>query len=1078
MEILFALLKNSLFTGSRPFTRRLLVVPSPIMRSWILLNLAQDPELAIAMGLEMTYINQVIGDLTTLFPKAEPSKESCPSSLEMALAIELELVKMMEEGQWPELTRFLRSDSRVKGARRRMQLSCDLAQLFLQYGVYGGQMLNEWKSPQTDWQATLFCRIFQSRPNWTTPSGQIIPLLSQSPEPKDWQVHLFGLNFLSSLHHQFFKAVSKTIPVHLYLLSPCEHYWGDLATNHELSLKRKEWRKKGITEEQQVDLEHYFQDRHVLLANLGKLGRKMWLQIDEACVDNHAIHRPSENKTILGSLQNDLLELRTVPEKVEVAETDSIQLHVAPSRPREVEILYHNLLHLIDQHQYRLSDIIVMAPDITPYVPFIKAVFQHGETSLDFQIYDLKMSSQNSVIQAFQSLIELSKSRWDVISLMQFMQLEPVMRRHGFSQNDIQQIEQWVTDTRIRWGSDLKHRNECLEASLQHHESRGTWDYGLNRLLLGLIADTEQSSLPYDAIEMSKAPLLGKLLDIIRSLKSDLKILSDGSLRPIEDWALFLHCLYQGYFSIDTQNDEQVREEEHLRTIFRRFENKGAFRQSDVFSWTSIEGQLQQAFSEQSMNFQESHVDGVKFCSMLPMRAIPAQVVVLMGLEEGVFPKKEVPSPLNQMANHPKTDYVPTAKDFDRYLFLEALLSARDYLILSYAKISSETKPSLLIKELMSTLNHCFTFQEKQISDCCTTVHPFSSYDNRYFQKESCIRSYSQRDYQVAFAKSCAKKPKQHFMSQLFEVQPKPQNEKDEIAHISLSRLFGCAKNPLKVYFNESLGMTIPDDESLSGEDTFLMNGLDRYRLKTESLTKPLENVIEEGDVKGWWPSGLFKEISLTEFQEEIISIKEYMRSLGLQEDDIWSIEFQEHCLSAEKVEENRWHVPPIRLEKALLTGLLDFVTPMGLCCFNKESASDLFSLWPKICVLNTISQQCGVLPQLLLLKERKILPCSLEQPKLWITRYVDYVLECEKSPSPLLPEWILDILNEQKLETTINKELQNQFKHSYNRYLLWCLRNQPIDEMRSHIAEKWKDKFESLVPLDHELFSKLKLTK
>jgi len=1075
MEILFTLLKNSLFSDSRPFTRRLLVVPSPIMRSWILTNLAEDPDLSIAMGLEMTYINRVISELTSLFPKGHAARV-VPSSLEMSLAVELELKKMVEEEKWPELSRFLRLDRQMKADRRRTRLSCDLAQLFLQYGVYAGEMLKEWKAGPGDWQADLFCRLFQSRPEWTTPHEQIAPLLDESPKRKDWQVHLFGLNFLSSLHNRFFKAVSKTLPVHLYLLSPCEHYWGDLSSNHELNLMRKEWRKKGITEERQIELEHYFQDRHVLLANLGKLGRKMWLQIDEACEDGGALHRPSENDTLLSRLQNDMLQLRTTPEKVEVAETESIQLHVAPSRPREVEILYHNLLNLVDKHGYRPSDIIVMAPDITPYVPFIKAVFNHGQPPLDFQIYDLKISSQNTVIQAFLSLIQLSKSRWDVISLMQFMQLEPVMRRQGFSQNDIQQIEQWVTETRIRWGSDPDHRNECLESSSDIDRTKGTWDYGLRRLLLGLIADSENSALPYESIEMSKARLLGKLLDLIHSLKTDLKHLSDGSEKPIEDWALFLNCLYQGYFAIDPQNEQQVRDEEHLLSIFRRFENTSAFKGSETFSWTSIEGQLEQAFSEQSMNFQESHVEGVKFCSMLPMRAIPARVVVLMGLEESAFPKKDLISPLNQMVRHSDADYMPASKDFDRYLFLEALLSARDYLILSYAHVSSETKPSLMIKELMSTLNHTISFRDQKISECCTTVHPFSSYDPRYFQDGGSLKSFSQRDYRVAASKLSEKQTDRHFVSQLFTINPKPRSDDEEMIRISLNRVFGCAKNPLKNYFNETLGITIVDDEPLSAEDAFLMNGLDRYRLKSESLTQPMDRVIEKGDEKGWWPPGLFKDVFLKDFQEEIFALKQFLESLGLRENDIWNVEFREHCPAPEKLEAGLLQVPPIRLQKALLTGLLEYVTPKGLCCFNKEAASDLFSLWPKICVLNVLSKEWEVKPQLLLLKEKKILPCPLDEPEKWLTRYVDYVLECEKSPSPLFPEWILDILNEQDLAQAINKEMQNQFQRSYNRYLEWCLRNQPVDEMDAQISAKWKKKFETIMPLEHELFSKLKI--
>ena len=57
-------------------------------------------------------------------------------------------------------------------------------------------------------------------------------------------------------------------------------------------------------------------------------------------------------------------------------EQGSIQLHLAPTRRREVQILYHNLLHLMQQHpSLSPSEVIVMAPQIDEYVPYIQSLF-------------------------------------------------------------------------------------------------------------------------------------------------------------------------------------------------------------------------------------------------------------------------------------------------------------------------------------------------------------------------------------------------------------------------------------------------------------------------------------------------------------------------------------------------------------------------------------------------------------------------------------------------------------------------------------------------------------------------------
>ena len=52
------------------------------------------------------------------------------------------------------------------------------------------------------------------------------------------------------------------------------------------------------------------------------------------------------------------------------------------------------------------------------------------------------------------------------------------------------------------------------------------------------------------------------------------------------------------------------------------------------------------------------------------------------------------------MIGHEEVDYCPSSPDYDRYLFLEALHSAQEYLFLSYQgygqQDSKELQPSLL----------------------------------------------------------------------------------------------------------------------------------------------------------------------------------------------------------------------------------------------------------------------------------------------------------------------------------------------------------------------------------------------
>ena len=59
LEILYHHLKQKLFASEKPpLMRRLVVVYGPAMKNWLMLRMAQDPDLQIAMGVEIIYLHQ------------------------------------------------------------------------------------------------------------------------------------------------------------------------------------------------------------------------------------------------------------------------------------------------------------------------------------------------------------------------------------------------------------------------------------------------------------------------------------------------------------------------------------------------------------------------------------------------------------------------------------------------------------------------------------------------------------------------------------------------------------------------------------------------------------------------------------------------------------------------------------------------------------------------------------------------------------------------------------------------------------------------------------------------------------
>lgn len=142
-EHLYSKLKHALFTeNSTPFTRRLIIVPCPAMKSWLMLQMACDPEVGIAAALEISYIDQAITRLGQWIKSETPKNvENTPqlTHLELAIVLEMEIRQQItqiskhtpqENALWQPLLHYLKlfdtdSSPLSKKTQRRLTTLCD-----------------------------------------------------------------------------------------------------------------------------------------------------------------------------------------------------------------------------------------------------------------------------------------------------------------------------------------------------------------------------------------------------------------------------------------------------------------------------------------------------------------------------------------------------------------------------------------------------------------------------------------------------------------------------------------------------------------------------------------------------------------------------------------------------------------------------------------------------------------------------------------------------------------------------------------------------------------------------------------
>ena len=104
-------------------------------------------------------------------------------------------------------------------------------------------------------------------------------------------------------------------------------------------------------------------------------------------------------------------------------------------------------------------------------------------------------------------------------------------------------------------------------------------------------------------------------------------------------------------------------------------------------------------------NFRTGHLT---ICTLVPMRSVPHRVVCLLGLDDGVFPRRTAPDGDDIIERAPCVgDRDPRSED--RQLLLDALLAATDHLVITYSGRDERTNavrpPAVPLGELLDVVD-------------------------------------------------------------------------------------------------------------------------------------------------------------------------------------------------------------------------------------------------------------------------------------------------------------------------------------------------------------------------------------
>ncbi|MEL0638598.1 exodeoxyribonuclease V subunit gamma [Marinomonas sp. TI.3.20] len=905
-----------------PFEDEHILVQNPGMAQWLKMSIAQSHSIAagLTFPLPSTFVWHSFAQTLSDIPgQSEFNKPFLVWRLMRLLDARL------SEEAFQSLSWYLQDDdSQV----RRFQLCSSIADIYDQYLVYRPDWIKAWESGGSDdekltalfeqqpWQAILWQDLvadISQQGESLYHRGNLIEALADAtksqtrPVGMPERIFIFGVSSLppNTLESLRVLASSGWIEMHLFLQNPCRFYWGDVVDKHYLGrIIKRQTLKPGLS------METLHLDANPLLASWGRLGRDYIAQLQEMADGELEVFEDYHNESNYGLLQwvqQDVLtlenhgsaeernpDIQSAEYRHPIAIDDhSVRVHLCHSPLREVEVLHDQLLDMFERDpSLTPKDIIVMLPDVNTYSPFVKAVFggkgsgqAQGRKRIPFALIDQSGGMENPIVDAYLYLLGLGESRFTLSELISVLEVPAVLAKFELTAAELERIRQWSAEVGIRWGLDA-HTAE--HHSLPSQESH-TWLNGVRRMLLGYAMGHDhiwENTLSYGDVEGLEAAVAGKLAEFLSAINQAQQGLQ-ASLTP-KEWVETLYSLNEQFFLVDEDDSFPALLTKQLDTLTLQWQHA----HFDDKLEQQVIRQLLTPMLQEAQGGQRFLAGRINFCTLMPMRSVPFKAICVLGLNEGDYPRSVAPMGFDLMVGNYRSGDRSRRED-DKYLFLEALMSARECFYLSYVgksiRDNSEKNPSILVSELLEYMAQSCVFigDESLVPEAAQQAflekliieHPLQPFNERYYQQDTRLYSYSEQWLPALIASQI------DLEAPLMSPLAAQESTRTELPLDELSRFMG---NPARYFTQRRLKafLSLREEEEFEDEP-FTLEGLSGYLLRADMLEALLqgddETFFKRLPLMGVLPYGAFGRLSLQQYQDQCRQLIEVLQGYALE---------------------------------------------------------------------------------------------------------------------------------------------------------------------------------------------------
>jgi len=856
------------------------LVQSNGMAEWLKIELARQNGVCAAAQLELPSRFMWRTSRQVLGPEQVP-RESPLDKLPLTWRLMALLPQCVQAPVFAPVRGFLQGDE----PGRLLQLASRLADLFDQYQIYRPDWLQDWaagrdvcrhpggeKPLEEDqrWQAELWryvlATLSEAERCATRPALHqrvLAHLRSGAPpaQPVARRVSVFGMSHMPLQLLELLSALAAHSQVLMAVPNPCRFHWAEI-------MDGRQWLRSGRQRHQDkqqpladMPLEQMHLHAPTLLAAWGRQGRDFVRMLDVFDDAQTACERQqvptldffddapiAPGTPMLAQLQGRIRELvpstREHPPQPLPKADASVLFRVAHSPVRELEVLHDQLLDWFSQppggRVLSPRDVVVMVPDIERMAPAIEAVFGQYPRSdarhIPYAIADLGAQASSPLIHAVQWLLGLPQARVHMSELVALLEVPALARRFGLDEAGLPVLTRWMSGAGIRWGLTAEHRAGLgLDACGETH----TLLFGLQRMLMGYAWGADPVPLgapvmPYDEVAGLEAELAGSLAQLLQVL-TDWWQQSQQAATPAQ-WGAHARDLLARCLDARSEAERQA-----LDALLQALDDwlracEGAGFDQPVPLEVAREAWLQ-ALRMPRLE-QRFRAGGVTFCTLMPMRAIPFRIVCLLGMNDGDYPRRAPQADFDLMAQAGMARPGDRARrDDDRQLMLEALLSARDALYVSWCgrsvRDNSEQPPSVLVSQLRDEIDLLWG---EGTAARLTVTHPLQPFGSAYFNQGSGLATYA-HEWAPSDPARAASSAGGSDSDSVFGALPPLLAANGQPPVITLGQLARFLRRPVGTFFRERLQVHLdPPETGWLDEELFGLAGLYHYSLLSDAL--------------------------------------------------------------------------------------------------------------------------------------------------------------------------------------------------------------------------------------------------